>query len=32
VEAGEQAIRLFDAEQMDALCDYIKDTHFLIRQ
>ena len=25
-------VRLFDADQMDALCEYIKDTHFLIRQ
>ncbi|HZL89662.1 MAG TPA: hypothetical protein VFB96_14960 [Pirellulaceae bacterium] len=25
-------VRLLNAEQMDALCEYIKDTHFLIRQ
>lgn len=25
-------VLLLDSDQMDALCEYIKDTHFLIRQ
>lgn len=25
-------VRQFDADQMDALCEYIKETYFLIRQ